>query len=393
MSARPSQQAVSAPHDIELTTSPEADSHGDRVPPSLAQDGMPQLQMFSVASGTANRDTGDVPKRFAQSNFRDLNHSLKGVDVSSLSFSPDSKYLATGGHDGFARVFDVGSGEEILMTLKHEGTVTSLCYSPNGKCFATVCDELRVEVHESGRISTHPYGGFARIFDAVSGKEIHKTKERLKEFRSVSFAPDCMRIATGCEKGGVRIFDVVNGEELMKIDESSPLDPSADPRGCHSVCFSPDGKCLARDSGDGFVRIVDASDGREMLKSKRFTYIYDAGRGYSFSCRECAHGQFSLCFSPDGKNLAIGSYHSEFGVRICSVASGQEIMKFVGISACFSPDGRSIATIDDGELSIGVARIFDLATGKEILKTVKLEQIELLTRIFDLATAKEILKL
>ena len=36
--------------------------------------------------------------------------------VNSVCFSPDGKRIVSGCHDKFARIFDVGSGKEIIMT-------------------------------------------------------------------------------------------------------------------------------------------------------------------------------------------------------------------------------------------------------------------------------------
>jgi WD40 repeat protein len=69
--------------------------------------------------------------------------------LSSLSFSPDGKRVATGGQAGTVKIWDVATGQETL-TLKGIGVLTGLAFSPDGRCL----------------ISAH-MGGTVRIWDAT----------------------------------------------------------------------------------------------------------------------------------------------------------------------------------------------------------------------------------
>ncbi len=58
--------------------------------------------------------------------------------IYSMAFSSDSKWLATGGGDGVARLWDVASGQEIARPLRgHLQGVTGLAFSPDGRTLAT----------------------------------------------------------------------------------------------------------------------------------------------------------------------------------------------------------------------------------------------------------------
>ena len=53
--------------------------------------------------------------------------------VHSLAFSPEGRLLLTGCVDVQARFFAVSSGIQVGKGLGHNGTVTSVAYSPDGK--------------------------------------------------------------------------------------------------------------------------------------------------------------------------------------------------------------------------------------------------------------------
>ena len=73
--------------------------------------------------------------------FRSL-AELKGHQgsVTSVNFSPDGKQLATHGEDGTARLCDL-SGKQLAELKGHQGSVTSVNFSPDGKQLATSGDD------------------------------------------------------------------------------------------------------------------------------------------------------------------------------------------------------------------------------------------------------------
>jgi WD40 repeat protein len=71
----------------------------------------------------------DIAKRQAR-HFGTIRR-LEGVH--SLNFSPDSKSLAAGNHDGTVVLWDAGTGKERRRCTGHQGWVRSVCYSPDGK--------------------------------------------------------------------------------------------------------------------------------------------------------------------------------------------------------------------------------------------------------------------
>jgi hypothetical protein len=53
------------------------------------------------------------------------------MHVAAMSFSPDGKWLVTGGQDTTVRVWEVATGSEALRLQGHEGAVTRVACTPN----------------------------------------------------------------------------------------------------------------------------------------------------------------------------------------------------------------------------------------------------------------------
>ena len=101
--------------------------------------------------------------------------------VSSVAYSPDGKTLASGSADKTMRLWDVATGKEIRRFQGHQGAVLSVAYSPDGKTLASGSDDQTV-----------------RLWDVATGKEIRSLRgpSRPGHFRGV-FAETAKRWPRG----------------------------------------------------------------------------------------------------------------------------------------------------------------------------------------------------
>ena len=292
---------------------------------------------------------------------RERNHlETHSSQVLSVSFSPDSKTLASGSADNTVKLWDVSTGKEIRTLQGHSSAVYSVSFSPDGKTLAsgswdktiklwdvTTDKEIRTLKGHSDlvlSISFSPDGktlasGSAdntiKFWDVTTGKEIRTLKGHSNQVLSISFSRDGKTLASGSPDKTIKLWDVSTGQEISTL------------QGATVVSFSPDGKTLASGSDDKSIKLWDVTTGREIRTLK----------GHS-------DGVLSISFSPDGKTLASGS--DDKTIKLWNVTTGQEIGTFKEHSnqvwsVSFSPDGKTLASGSDDN----TIKLWDVSTPTE----------------------------
>ncbi len=169
----------------------------------------------------------------------------EGVSI-RVAFSPDGKYVATGGGDkSLARMWSLETGQLVHTFDWHTAPVGALAFSPDGQFLATGGSDGRV-----------------RVWDVTTGKPTHTPEKFAPGVYALQFSLDGKRLAVGLGNATAAILPLAGGGQPVVVGgHGAPV---------YSVTFSPDGTLLATTDWFGTSFVWQSANGRLwMIPSSR----------------------------------------------------------------------------------------------------------------------------
>jgi WD40 repeat protein len=156
--------------------------------------------------------------------------------LQTVAWSPDSNRVVSGSIDKTVQVWDALTGEHVALYHGHTGSVNSVAWSPDGKYIA------------SGSAD-----GTVRMWDVTTGKQMYVYGGHQASVNSIVWSPDSQRVASGASDKTVQILNATSGNHLYTYHGHKDI--------VSSVSWSPDGKYIASGSWDKTVQVWDALTG------------------------------------------------------------------------------------------------------------------------------------
>jgi WD40 repeat protein/serine/threonine protein kinase len=304
-------------------------------------------------------------------------HELKGHKkwVYCTAYSPDGKWLATGGWDGTVNLRDSETGALALTIFAHDGFVLSLAFSPDGRNLATASEDRSI-----------------RLWEIPSGRRISTFHGHADFVLSVSFRPDGREVGTGSFDGSIRFWDLRTSRPVViehtgwverlafRRDSLRVLTETGIPRpdrvltgwnphtgeidtALAGIKFNSLPEAFV--PGSGFQQgSAKSPDGTMIAQVSEITSYHGASRSKEYSgsaviVRKSHTGEVlytlaghsaevvSMAFSPDSRRLATASFDRT--VKLWDMQTGQDVFTLLGhtagvVSVGFSPDGNQVVS-------------------------------------------------
>ena len=278
---------------------------------------------------------------------------------------PDKGVVASGADDMAVTIWDVASGEELMVLAgEHTDSIGDVVFLPGGE-----------------RLLSGAYDDLLVLWDLNSGTAIRRMQNPTGDVNILDVSPDGRMAVAGTEGGVATLWDLSSGELAGELAGHNP-DLQVLP-----VTFSADGRLIATGSEDGSAIIWDSAS-REPLQELQVlddvlfalafspdgallaaggkgnaVYLYDVQTGELAGTLDgLPDWLFDLDFNGDGSQLLVAS--RDGAVMLWDVAARQLLQSFTGtdgrtLSVSFIDDETAVSSASSGDL-----RVWNLADSR-----------------------------
>lgn len=320
----------------------------------------PSINLLASASGDGTvrmwtvPSVGDWNLEEAKISVKVLEHIIDGADVESrdvttIGWSCDGKYLATGCYDGKARIWSA-DGDLLAVLEKHRGPIFQLQWSPDGQHLVTTGVEpsvivwniasrtlhreyehhsapaLDVDWRDNQSFATCSTDKLIHVYSIEKEDPLLTLSGHQDEVNSIKWSPDGKLLVSSSDDTTARIWKI--SDDLKEGDVQSILSEHTMEIYTAKWCSSNGKLLIATASFDGTIKIWDGSSGTGIYTLKHHTQPV-----------------YAIDFSSCGKYIASGSLDET--LLVWRLQDGQLIRGYKDRGSIFeviwSPTGDRIA--------------------------------------------------
>ena len=162
-----------------------------------------------------------------------------------VAISPDGKHLAIAVGDWFGKKGEVkicaaATGQVVLTYRGHNGEVTAVAYSKNGKFLASGSGDKTVKLR-----------------DGSNGQELFTLTGHTEALLAIAFSPDSKLLVSASADQTLKVWDTATGKEIATLRGHA--------KSVTGIAFSPEGGQLASSSEDQTVRVWNLTPFRTIV--------------------------------------------------------------------------------------------------------------------------------
>ena len=155
--------------------------------------------------------------------------------ITSATFSPDGKAIATSSHDKTIKLWNLQTGKEIHTYEGHSNIVTDVVFSPDGKFIMSTSSDNE-----------------ARIWNVGSGKPQDIIQCEMGELSLITYSPDGKYVAALSVMGKAKIWEVESMERICSFSI---------PERASSIVFNHNSDKVVVTSESNILRVFDVASG------------------------------------------------------------------------------------------------------------------------------------